>query len=747
MFDFGLLFFSTAVAVAIIVLVFRRSTRPDVVEQSSAPSLTSQESSGRTPIVQVKTSAQCGDACACSAQESSGPAPIVETSALCGDACACTAQESSGRAPIVETSAQCGDACACSAPESSDRAPIVKVLYGTQTGTAKLWANRLSASANDQGYRAEVLDLSTYDTDELQFEDTLLFVVSTYTDGKPPESVEPFFNELSDLALDIRIDRGLLANVRFAVFGIGHSIYDANFNACGIEIDRLMSSLGARRLVPVGKGDNGAGVEISETFNLWEDQLFKSLGATAAASDVRGNVSRPAQKVSDEFDDDSGDDESEPMVDVEDLGKFMKKPKKPARKEKKEPKSVPATDAAAGSDSDSDSDDDDEAAAVASGAPPKQMLTPSLAASLTKQGYRLIGSHSGVKMCRWTKAMLRGRGGCYKHTFYGISSFQCMEMTPSLACANKCVFCWRHHKNPVGKEWRWEVDSPEMLVEGAVANHLKMVKQMKGVPGVVPERFAEASTIKHCALSLVGEPIIYPYINRFIDLLHERNISSFMVTNAQFPDKIAELKPVTQLYISVDAATKESLKKIDRPLFSDFWERFMACIDEMREKGTQRTVFRLTLVKSWNTEELENYAQLIRRGMPSFVEIKGMTFCGNSKASSLRMENVPFHEEVVAFARQLLTLSGLDNDYELAAVHEHSCCILIAQKRFKVNGEWNTWIDYGRFHELVQAGKPFSAVDYMAPTPHWALFDSEEKGFDPEEVRFRRTKPYSKGGC
>lgn len=35
--------------------------------------------------------------------------------------------------------------------------------------------------------------------------------------------------------------------------------------------------------------------------------------------------------------------------------------------------------------------------------------------------------------CRWTKAMLRGRGGCYKHTFYGINSSQCMEMTPSLA--------------------------------------------------------------------------------------------------------------------------------------------------------------------------------------------------------------------------------------------------------------------------------------------------------------------------
>jgi len=31
---------------------------------------------------------------------------------------------------------------------------------------------------------------------------------------------------------------------------------------------------------------------------------------------------------------------------------------------------------------------------------------------------------AGVKLCRWTKSMLRGRGGCYKHTFYGIASYQ-----------------------------------------------------------------------------------------------------------------------------------------------------------------------------------------------------------------------------------------------------------------------------------------------------------------------------------
>ena len=71
----------------------------------------------------------------------------------------------------------------------------------------------------------------------------------------------------------------------------------------------------------------------------------------------------------------------------------------------------------------------------------------------------------------------------------------------------------------------------------------------------------------HCALSLVGEPIMYPEINKFLGMLHEKGISSFLVTNAQFPDAIRQLDPCTQLYVSVDASTKDSLKKIDRPLF------------------------------------------------------------------------------------------------------------------------------------------------------------------------------------
>ncbi|XP_016304502.1 S-adenosyl-L-methionine-dependent tRNA 4-demethylwyosine synthase-like [Sinocyclocheilus anshuiensis] len=364
--------------------------------------------------------------------------------------------------------------------------------------------------------------------------------------------------------------------------------------------------------------------------------------------------------------------------------------------------------------------------------------------------YKLIGSHSGVKLCRWTKSMLRGRGGCYKHTFYGIESHRCMETTPSLACANKCVFCWRHHTNPVGTEWRWKMDPAEKIIQEAVENHRNMIRQFRGVPGVRPERFEEGLTVKHCALSLVGEPIMYPEINSFLRLLHQQNISSFLVTNAQFPEEIRSLVPVTQLYVSVDASTKDSLKKIDRPLFKDFWQRFLDSLRSLGEKQ-QRTVYRLTLVKAWNVDELKAYSDLIALGQPDFIEVKGVTYCGESSASSLTMANVPWHEEVVYFVQQLANLLP---DYEIACEHEHSNCLLLAHHKFKVDREWWTWIDYERFQELIQeyeesgGTKSFSAMDYMAKTPSWAIFGAQERGFDPSDTRFqRKNKTKDISGC
>uniref|UniRef100_A0A8D0AFT5 S-adenosyl-L-methionine-dependent tRNA 4-demethylwyosine synthase TYW1 n=1 Tax=Sander lucioperca TaxID=283035 RepID=A0A8D0AFT5_SANLU len=628
------------------------------------------------------------------------------------------------------------------------------------------FAEELSEEVKTLGIPAEVIDIKDYDpddqlADECTNKSVCVFLVATYTDGQPTENAEWFCKWLEEASTDFRYGKTYLKGLRYAVFGLGNSVYVGHYNTVGKNVDKWLWMLSGMRIMTRGEGDcnvvksrNGS---IQADFVSWKVRFLKRLQALAKGEkkscsgncktgglckSKRKDGQEEEEEKEEEKEEKSSSDEEDSglqdeknsgsVVDMEDLGKIMNSAKKAKERQTCEEREFKAL--------------YPHFCAVRE----FEKLSNKCCSFSFCAGYKLIGSHSGVKLCRWTKSMLRGRGGCYKHTFYGIESHRCMETTPSLACANKCVFCWRHHTNPVGTEWRWKMDPAEKILQDALEKHQSMIRQFRGVPGVKPERYEEGLAVKHCALSLVGEPIMYPEINTFIRLLHSHRISSFLVTNAQFPKEIRSLVPVTQLYVSVDASTKDSLKKIDRPLFKDFWPRFLDSLRALGEKR-QRTVYRLTLVKAWNVEEMQSYSELIALGQPDFIEVKGVTYCGESSASSLTMANVPWHQEVVAFVQQLADMLP---QYEIACEHEHSNCLLMAHTKFKVDGEWWTWIDYERFQELVQAHEEsggqqgFSALDYMAKTPSWALFGASEQGFDPADTRFqRRNKTKDISGC
>uniref|UniRef100_A0A673C060 S-adenosyl-L-methionine-dependent tRNA 4-demethylwyosine synthase TYW1 n=1 Tax=Sphaeramia orbicularis TaxID=375764 RepID=A0A673C060_9TELE len=601
------------------------------------------------------------------------------------------------------------------------------------------FAKQLSEEVQTLGLTCEVIDMKEYDpddrlADECTSRSVCVFIVATYTDGQPTENAEWFCKWLEEASTDFRYGNTYLKGLRYAVFGLGNSVYVGHYNTVGKNVDKWLWMLSGVRIMTRGEGDcnvvksrNGS---VQADFEAWKvkflnrlQNLVKGDKKSCSGNCKNGGSCKNKRK------DGHGQEEEEDAVTRQNDGSEVMDGRLLSHGWCLKLNGVKKV------------EDEGER---------REMITPALREALTKQGYKLIGSHSGVKLCRWTKSMLRGRGGCYKHTFYGIESHRCMETTPSLACANKCVFCWRHHTNPVGTEWRWKMDPPEKILQDSLEKHENMIRQFRGVPGVKPERYEEGLAVKHCALSLVGEPIMYPEINTFLRLLHSHRISSFLVTNAQFPQEIRSLVPVTQLYVSVDASTKDSLKKIDRPLFKDFWPRFQDSLRALGEKR-QRTVYRLTLVKAWNVEEMQAYSELIALGQPDFIEVKGVTYCGESSASSLTMANVPWHQEVVAFVQQLADMLP---QYEIACEHEHSNCLLIAHTKFKVDGEWWTWIDYERFQELVQVHEDsggqqsFSALDYVAKTPRWALFGAEEQGFDPNDTRFqRRNKTKDISGC
>ena len=554
-----------------------------------------------------------------------------------------------------------------------------------------------------------------------------------------------FLTHLQDTHHDFRIDTAPLSGLAgYSVFGFGDkegwSTEQEGFCSQAIEVDKWMAKLTDRkRAYPLGLGDVKSDSE--RRLTEWKDGVVKSLLDITVHGHLGEGVAGSGDAVESEEED--ADEATQPRTALGTEARRPAKRKRPQKNSRVDDLEDLGGKANAESFSPLPIDFTTSSLTSSTVQAPKAMVpvsSPTYAA-LTKQGYTIIGTHSGVKICRWTKSALRGRGSCYKFSFYGIKSHLCMETTPSLSCSNKCVFCWRHGTNPVGTTWRWQVDPPEMIFEGAKEGHYKKIRVMRGVPGVRAERFQEAMQIRHCALSLVGEPIFYPHINEFVAMLHKERISSFLVCNAQHPDQLAALKPVTQLYVSIDASNAESLRKIDRPLHRDYWQRFLRCLDILREKRFRmRTVFRLTLVKGFNIdEEVEGYADLVALGLPCFVEIKGVTYCGTtSSTAGLTMQNVPFYDEITAFVEALnaaLERRGLK--YGIAAEHTHSCCVLIASKRFYVEGKWHTLIDYEKFSECLESGKEFSPEDYMGPpTPEWATWG--KGGFDPADERVDR---------
>ncbi|CAL6432529.1 unnamed protein product [Bathycoccus prasinos] len=608
----------------------------------------------------------------------------------------------------------------------------VRIFYASTSGNARSLAQKLGADLD-----RTVIDLSEVLEPEKTFANEeegiylterkkkvlkcAIFVVSTTTGGEIASDCKHFMKWCEEQAYDERAGWSYLKELKFCVFGVGDSQYEENFNRAARMIDKHFARMGAERILRKFDGDESSEVEMKTQFEKWTEKLKGRVFPPTTAEKRRQKKKKEADeenvKEEDEVENDDNEEE-EDEVDRSDTESYF-----------------------SGSEDDMDVEDvGGDGSARDPNAPKPEMVTPKLRKALTKQGYKILGTHSGVKLCRWTKAMLRGRGGCYKHAFYGIESHRCMETTPSLACANKCVFCWRHHTNPVGKEWKWEMNPAEDIVNDALGQHRKMINEMRGVPGVTEAKLQEGMDPRHCALSLVGEPIMYPEIGKFVTLLHEKRISTFLVTNAQFPKAIEDLPPITQLYVSVDAATPETLKAIDRPLHSDYWDRFVGSLSSLKTKP-QRTVYRLTLVAE--------YAKLVKLGEPDFIEIKGVTYCGSSdkSASALTMKNVPYHEDVVKFSQEICRLTNIEQEekgassYELACEHSHSCCVLLARtKDYKIDGEWHTWIDYEKFQDLVAKGEPFEAKDYICKTPEWSVFGAKEGGFDPNQTRVRKIR-------
>ena len=287
-------------------------------------------------------------------------------------------------------------------------------------------------------------------------------------------------------------------------------------------------------------------------------------------------------------------------------------------------------------------------------------IDPLKAASLKKAKYG-ISDHGTVGLCHWTKKSFRHDGTCYKHAFYGISTHECMEFSPAgMHCQNRCVYCWR----PVEFYDSMSMDasrvaSPQEIMHGLMAERQRLLMGHYGDANADAKLIDESQLPSHYAISLSGEPTMYPRLPELIRYLKSlRSTKSiFLVTNGQEPDMIERLRDEdalpTQLYLSANAADRESFVRINRPRYADSWERWNRTLEMLGTLDT-RTVIRITLIRNHNTmrDMRSAFAKMLESSDVHFVEVKSYMHVGRS-TGRLERENMLEMDEVCEFAADI----------------------------------------------------------------------------------------------
>ncbi|QLD88886.1 4-demethylwyosine synthase TYW1 [Natronomonas salina] len=256
-------------------------------------------------------------------------------------------------------------------------------------------------------------------------------------------------------------------------------------------------------------------------------------------------------------------------------------------------------------------------------------------------------NHTAAQTCGWTANALRGEGRCYKNHFYGIQSHRCIQMTPVVKCNERCVFCWRDHAGHAYELGDVEWDDPEAVADASIELQRKLLSGFGGNDAVPEEVFEEAMEPRHVAISLDGEPTLYPYLPELIEAFHDRGITTFLVSNGTRPEVLEACDP-TQLYVSVDAPDRKTFGEVVKAVEDDAWDRLIETIDVLAAKEETRTVLRTTLLDGYNMRHPEWYAAMFDRADADFVEMKAYMHVGNSR-DRLDRDVMPDHEDVVAF--------------------------------------------------------------------------------------------------
>ncbi|KAF6037146.1 TYW1 [Bugula neritina] len=276
------------------------------------------------------------------------------------------------------------------------------ILYASQKGQSKVFAHELQDEARGVGLTAEAVSLSEFEPESLVNQvnkNFCVFILPTYTDGSPPAASQWFFSWLKDAASDFRYGADYFQGLEYCIVGLGNSLYGSNYCKVAKETDEWLAEMSAESFIDLTLCDEDVASSLhgslQNDFSFWKDLFWSVVISGYKPKPKKRRVKRKAAKSAEKSacsgqsksceckkgtpngtgegcqSSDESDGEQQkpqnPIVDLEDMGPIM-------ASSKDEPSEV------------------------------REMVTPTIRKSLEKQGYKIIGSHSGVKLCRWTKA-------------------------------------------------------------------------------------------------------------------------------------------------------------------------------------------------------------------------------------------------------------------------------------------------------------------------------------------------------
>lgn len=110
------------------------------------------------------------------------------------------------------------------------------------------------------------------------------------------------------------------------------------------------------------------------------------------------------------------------------------------------------------------------------------------------------------------------------------------------------------------------VEKPDKIISSCIEQQKKLLSGFGGNKNTNKKRFKEAQMPKHFAISLAGEPTLYPYLGEMIQKLREKGITSFVVTNGLGPEVLMQLQKKSSFRLSFIFLSTHRTKKFSTRL-------------------------------------------------------------------------------------------------------------------------------------------------------------------------------------